>query len=62
MTRRQTGDLGEKLAAELLADKGYRIVDTNFRCREGEIDVAAVEKIGGQLFRVDHIVNVIGEE
>ncbi len=41
MKRRQTGDLGEKLAAELLASKGYRIVETNFRCREGEIDIVA---------------------
>lgn len=41
MRRRQTGILGEKLAAELLADKGYRIVETNFRCPEGEIDIVA---------------------
>ncbi len=41
MRRRETGILGEKLAAELLADKGYLIVETNFRCREGEIDIVA---------------------
>ncbi len=120
MRRRQTGVLGEKLAAELLVDKGYRIVETNFRCPEGEIDivardgdclvfvevrarrsrrfgtpeesitgrkkehirsaaaryreqredlpelwridVVAVEMDGGRLFRVDHIVNAIGDE
>ncbi len=62
MKWRQAGDLEEKLAAELLVDKGYRIAETNSRCREGEIDVVAVKKIGGQPFRVDHIVNVIGEE
>ncbi len=41
MKRRQTGAFGEKLAAELLVDKGYRIVETNFRCPEGEIDIVA---------------------
>ena len=41
MKRHQTGVLGEKLAAELLVDKGYRIVETNFRCPEGEIDIVA---------------------
>jgi putative endonuclease len=39
--RRETGALGEKLAAELLTDKGYQIVETNARFREGEIDIVA---------------------
>lgn len=41
MKRRETGILGEKLAAGMLIDKGYDIVETNFRCREGEIDIIA---------------------
>ena len=41
MRRRQTGILGERLAADFLSGKGYRIVDTNFRCAEGEIDIVA---------------------
>ncbi len=41
MSRRATGNLGEKLAREMLVQRGYRIVDTNFRCPHGEIDIIA---------------------
>ena len=44
MKRRDTGILGEKLAREFLEKRGYRIVETNYRCREGEIDVVATHK------------------
>ncbi len=40
----ETGILGEKLAVGLLRKRGYRIVETNFRCREGEIDIVAKQK------------------
>ena len=40
-TRRETGALGEKLAADLLRGRGYEIVEANFRCRQGEIDLIA---------------------
>ena len=40
-TRRETGALGEKLAADLLRGRGYEIVEANFRCRRGEIDLIA---------------------
>ncbi len=36
-----TGKLGEQLTAEYLTEKGYRILEMNFRCRFGEIDVIA---------------------
>jgi putative endonuclease len=39
--RKDTGKLGEKLAADFLKMKGYRIVETNYRCTEGEIDIVA---------------------
>lgn len=39
--RRRTGDRGEKLAQAFLRSKGYGILETNYRCREGEIDVVA---------------------
>jgi putative endonuclease len=39
--RRALGDLGERLAADHLRAKGYRIRETNFRTREGEIDIIA---------------------
>lgn len=33
--------LGEQLTAEYLEEKGYEIVERNFKCRFGEIDVIA---------------------
>jgi putative endonuclease len=44
MKRRETGLLGEKLAKEFLARKGYRILETNYRCLYGEMDIIAREK------------------
>lgn len=41
--RRQLGDLGERLAAEYLEGLGHRVVATNVRRREGEIDLITVE-------------------
>ncbi len=35
------GDLGERLAVQHLLAKGYRIRESNFRTREGEIDIIA---------------------
>jgi putative endonuclease len=39
--RRQLGRRGEDAAAEHLIGLGYRIVDRNWRCRSGEIDLIA---------------------
>src|SRR3972149_5966342 len=44
MKRRDTGILGEKLAKDFLKKRGYRILETNFRCPEGEIDIVAKHK------------------
>ena len=41
MKRRDTGIQGERIAADFLIRKGYRILETNFRCPEGEIDIVA---------------------
>lgn len=37
------GQLGERLAAGRLEQRGYRILERNFRCRAGEIDLVAEE-------------------
>ena len=37
--RRTLGDAGEDLVARWYADAGYRVLDRNWRCREGELDV-----------------------
>ena len=39
--RSELGALGERLAAEHLEKQGYRILERNFRCRMGEIDLIA---------------------
>ncbi len=44
MKRRDTGILGEKVARDFLKKRGFRILETNYRCPEGEIDIVARQK------------------
>jgi putative endonuclease len=44
MMRQRTGDLGEKLAAEFITQRGYRILETGFRVKEGEADIIAMDE------------------
>ena len=37
--RRRLGQFGERVAAAHLEAEGYCIIERNFRCREGEIDI-----------------------
>jgi putative endonuclease len=39
MKRQDTGILGEKIAGDYLQKHGYRILETNYRCPHGEIDI-----------------------
>ena len=39
MERINTGKKGEKLACDFLKKRGFRILETNYRCPEGEIDI-----------------------
>ncbi|HET7173937.1 MAG TPA: YraN family protein [Nocardioidaceae bacterium] len=41
--RKALGDYGERLAAEYLASSGLRVLDRNWRCRAGEIDIVALD-------------------
>jgi putative endonuclease len=41
--RKDTGIIGEKLAQSFLKKRGYRILETNYRCRRGEIDIIACQ-------------------
>ncbi len=36
-----TGDMGERAAERYLKNKGYSVVERNYRCRSGEIDIIA---------------------
>ena len=44
MWKRELGRAGEKAAAKALKRAGYRIVDRNFSCKSGEIDLIAKDK------------------
>jgi putative endonuclease len=46
-----TGKAGEKIAASFLKKSGYCIIETNFRCVLGEIDIVAKEN--GELVFVE---------
>ena len=41
LKRKEVGSRGEKLAVDFLKRRGYKIIQRNFRCREGEIDIIA---------------------
>ena len=41
MEKRELGRFGEERAARWLRLRGYRIVETNYSCRSGEIDLIA---------------------
>lgn len=42
-SRQITGKQGEDRAVELLRDHGYQVLERNFRCRLGEVDIVAKE-------------------
>lgn len=44
MKRRETGRLGEKFACDFLGQNGYHILERNYRCSGGEIDIIAQQK------------------
>lgn len=47
----ETGKQGERIALAYLKKKGYRIVEQNYRCPIGEIDIVARDK--GELVFVE---------
>jgi len=44
--KRQFGDLGEEFAAKYLKQKGYKILERNWRQKWGEIDIVAAKTSG----------------
>lgn len=42
-TTRDLGDYGERLAARYLTEQGFTVLDRNWRCVRGEIDIVATE-------------------
>lgn len=43
MTKKQIGKIGEDMACNYLLQNNYKIIDRNFHCRQGEIDIIAVD-------------------
>jgi putative endonuclease len=53
LTRVQLGAMGEALAVDHLTKMGLRILNRNWRCRYGELDVIASDK-SAELHRMQH--------
>ncbi|MFN8126080.1 MAG: YraN family protein [Candidatus Nanopelagicales bacterium] len=43
LTRQRLGRLGENYATRYLRDRGWLILDRNWRCRDGEIDIVGLD-------------------
>lgn len=43
ITRLLLGQKGEDIAVDFLEGSGYKVLDRNFRCRNGEIDIIALD-------------------
>ncbi len=48
--RRQLGDRGEAAVARAMARRGYAVLDRQYRCRWGEIDIVARDPAGTLCF------------
>ncbi|MDO5681396.1 MAG: YraN family protein [Propionibacteriaceae bacterium] len=46
--RQRRGARGEDWAEELLAEAGMLVIDRNWRCREGEVDLVAIDEVEGE--------------
>jgi putative endonuclease len=44
INKRLLGQRGEEMACKALEKEGYCILEKNFRCGQGEIDIIAEEK------------------
>lgn len=50
MYQKQTiGKFGEKIACEYLEKNDYKILDRNFKCRQGEIDIIGYDEIHNEI-------------
>ncbi|HPZ07456.1 MAG TPA: YraN family protein [Candidatus Eremiobacteraeota bacterium] len=51
LSRKQLGHIGEKEALKLLLNKGYKLIEKNFRCPLGEVDL--IMKEGDELVFIE---------
>lgn len=61
MTSKEKGNFGEQLAVDDYLNRGYRLLERNFRCSYGEID-AIFEKEGRIIFLEVKVVDFSGLE
>ena len=47
LSTKELGEKGEEIAAKLLTEKGYEILERNYRYRHGEIDIIAKDPSDG---------------
>ena len=47
------GSLGEEIASSHLTACGYRILERNFRCRGGEVDIIARDQVDNSLVFIE---------
>lgn len=50
MNTKKLGGLGEKIAKDFLVNKGFKILETNYATKLGEIDIIAKDKNGVLVF------------
>lgn len=50
--KKNIGAAGEEIAAFIIQEKGYTVIERNYKCRIGEIDIIAVKD------RVVHFIEV----
>ncbi len=51
--RHETGKWGEETACKFLTEKNYEIIERNFMCKQGEIDIIAYDKNKKELVFVE---------
>lgn len=49
----ESGKIGEALAVKFLQEKNYKIIETNFKIFEGEIDIIAFDKKENELVFIE---------
>ena len=50
---KSVGNLGEEIAASYLTGRGYRILERNFRCKGGEVDIIARNPVDKSLIFIE---------
>lgn len=47
------GTLGEELAAWYLEERGYTVIERNYRCEEGEADIVALDEDSAEVVLIE---------